>query len=178
MHKQTFVFSSVLEVFLSLADRAAKWAKSEYSTVMYSTSQSIWQNCVPLSRTGMQTSVILFIIYLQTSHPDLCSHQPTTSSVLSTGHLLLRCINSMSPCQSPRQAKVIISSRSWFIIYYESTFLNLSSSVLRDTLLLIEKQSGLLPSSPLSPLDRLLQSTLAPHNKQEDPGLVAIHGSS
>ncbi|XP_075872795.1 centrosomal protein of 68 kDa isoform X2 [Nelusetta ayraudi] len=71
----------------------------------------------------------------QTFQQDLGRQQPITSSVLSRGQLLLRCINSMSP-------------------------------FLRDTLLLIEQRSGLLPPS--------LQSTLVPHNQQDDPGLLAV----
>lgn len=57
-------------------------------------------------------------------------------------------------------------------------------SVLRDTLLLIEKQSGALGShtehfysSILSSTDSLSQSTLGQQSRVEDPGLVGVNGS-
>lgn len=71
---------------------------------------------------------------------EVSNHQPLTSSVLHTGQLLLNCINNTSPCPCVRQKKpFIISPFSRPTTMIPSlTF----SPVLRDALLLIEKQSG------------------------------------
>lgn len=122
--------------------------------------------CSPFKHQNAEAEpvVCLFLfVSLQAFQQDSGHQQHVTSSVLSTGQLLLRCINSMSPCQWAPEAKVILSLLS---VYSSSACLNLSSSVLRDTLLLIEQRSGVLPPSH--------QSTLVPHQQQDDPGLVAV----
>lgn len=64
-------------------------------------------------------------------------------------------------------------------------FLFLFFSVLRDTLLLIEKQPGALGShtehfysSIMFAMDSLSQSTLGQQSRVEDPGLVGVNGST
>lgn len=82
------------------------------------------------------------VSYSQCFQRGMSSHQPLTSSVLRTGQLLLNCINTTAPglCVSKKniyipsifhhfQAQIIIPSLTFF-------------AVLRETLLLIEKQSG------------------------------------
>lgn len=122
----------------------------------------------------------------QSFQREVSSHQPLTSSVLHTGQLLLSCINATSPCQCVTcimsQKPQPFSSFSFSQVFMPSPF---SFPVLRDTLLLIEKQSRALGthtehfySSILSAMDSLTQPRPVQQSREEDPGLVGVKGSA
>lgn len=70
---------------------------------------------------------VFFVFSFQTFQQDLGCQQPITSSVLSRGQLLLRCINSMSPCQSPAWSQI---HRFIRVIIYHLFFLSIFQSLL------------------------------------------------
>ncbi|KAF6727050.1 Centrosomal protein of 68 kDa [Oryzias melastigma] len=113
--------------------------------------------------------------HIQRFQKELSSHQPLTSSVLHSGQHLLNCINATSPCQP--------QTRHLFSKYFNETLtLSLSTvfyvAVLRDTLLLIEKQSGVLQtqsdhlfSSIMSAVDSLTQPSPVTKKQENEPAI-------
>lgn len=119
----------------------------------------------------------------QSFQREVSSHQPLTSSVLHTGQLLLSCINATSPCQC---VTCIMSQQPQPFSSFSQVFMpSPLFPVLRETLLLIEKQSGALGmhtehffSSILSAMDSLTQPRPVQQSREEDPGLVGVKGSA
>lgn len=113
----------------------------------------------------------------QTFQVEVNSHQPLISSVLHSGQLLLSCINTTSPRQSVtcNSGKKSNKDQNICLVIFPLSLFSVSwFPVLRDTLLMIERQSEALQtytehlfSSILFAMDSLTQPS-----KPSQPSLV------